>query len=69
MDSDVLIMTGGVHVQRGNPVADVYKINVTNAPSVLEQLNEMHNQRFGHCSVDIKGTLYVFGGFCHMESS
>ena len=29
----------------------------------------MKQRRFGHCSVDVNGTLYVFGGFCHQDGS
>jgi hypothetical protein len=27
----------------------------------------MKNKRFGHCSVDVNGTVYVIGGFCHQD--
>jgi hypothetical protein len=64
-DSDMLIMTGGVHISNGEPVADAYRINVQNTPSIMMKICDMNKKRFGHCSLDIKGTLYVFGGFCH----
>lgn len=62
-------MTGGVQVTNGSPVADTYRINVSTAPSSLIRLSDMKQQRFGHCSVDINGTLYAFGGFCHQDGS
>ena len=68
-DSDLLILTGGVLAATGEPVSEAYRINAQTAPSLLYRLSDMFSKRFGHCSVDIKGCLYVLGGFCHSEGS
>eukprot|EP00347_Sterkiella_histriomuscorum_P008359 403345403 len=68
-DKDLLIMTGGVQAQTGEPVSNAFKINAQVAPSFMMKLSDMRVRRFGHCSVDIKGQLIVIGGFCHVEGS
>lgn len=68
-DSDMVIMTGGVNTATGDPSNACYRINASNAPSLLLKLQDMRYKRYGHCSVDVNGTLYVIGGFCHSEGS
>ena len=55
-------------MSNGDPVAETYRINVQTAPSILTSLASMKRRRFGHCSIDVRGTLFVIGGFCHMDS-
>ncbi|CDW81240.1 kelch motif family protein [Stylonychia lemnae] len=67
IEQEVLIMTGGVLAQSGDPVSSAFKISAQTAPSFLTKISDMKSRRFGHCSLDIRGTLYVIGGFCHSE--
>lgn len=62
-------MTGGVIAETGQPVSSAFKINTFTAPSFAIRLSDMPIRRFGHCSIDIKGSLFVIGGFCHIEGS
>lgn len=47
-------------------IASIYEINSGNL-NFAQKKKSMNNKRYAHCGVQVKGNIYVFGGFSHKD--
>jgi hypothetical protein len=47
-------------------VASIFEINPGNL-NLAQKKKNMNNKRYAHCSLQVKGNIYVFGGFAHKD--
>lgn len=65
--TDCIILTGGCDNYTGEASDAAYKANITTVAN-FERIGSMANKRYGHCSVCLRGILYVVGGFDHQDT-
>ncbi|CDW72222.1 kelch motif family protein [Stylonychia lemnae] len=60
-------MTGGVMISTCMPLQVVYEFNGANMFQSIKKKN-MISKRYGHCSLVIKGNVYILGGYGHKDA-